>query len=312
MGTTFTVKFLTSRAPAPNQDRDTIEIEINRRLESINRQMSTYLPDSELSLFNQGRHTNWVPVSPEVVEVFQKARSISERSHGAFDITVGPLVNLWGFGPDKRPWQIPDALEIERALPKVDYRKVSIQSNPSSLRKELPEIYCDLSAIAKGYAVDRVAEFLESTGIENYLAQIGGEVRAKGRNAAGELWQVGIQDPNDRRRIRRTIALRNQSVSTSGDYVQSFEEHGKRYSHTIDPRTGRPITHHLASVSVAHGSSAMADAWATALNVLGPEEGYELAIKEGLPTFMIIRTPDGLAEKMTPTFEKLLSDQLSP
>jgi thiamine biosynthesis lipoprotein len=311
MGTSFTVKFLAGLPGAPDQSRPKVEAEIQQLLETINRQMSTYLSDSELSRFNECQRTNWFPVSLEVAEVFQTARSISEASRGAFDITVGPLVNLWGFGPEKRPWQIPDADAIARLLPRVGYTKVAVQTNPPVLRKAAPEIYCDLSAIAKGYGVDRVVQYLETIRIHNYLVQIGGEVRAQGRNADGRIWRVGIQDPNDANRICRRVLLRDRALSTSGDYEQSFEEHGRRYSHTIDPRTGHPVTHGLASVSVIHRSSAMADAWATALNVLGPEEGFDLARGEQMSVHMILRTPDGLAEKMTSGFQELIVDPAS-
>ncbi|MBI2946617.1 MAG: FAD:protein FMN transferase [Verrucomicrobia bacterium] len=311
MGTTFTVKFLAGQPVTPEQDRPKVEAEINRLLEKINGQMSTYLPDSELSRFNQCRHTNWFPVSLELAEVIEKALSISEASHGAFDITVGPLVNLWGFGPEKRPWQIPDADAIARLLPRVGYRNVSTRTNPPGLRKGVPEIYCDLSAMAKGYGVDRIAQYLKSIRVRDYLVQIGGEVRAKGKSPDGRIWKVGIQDPRDAGRICRSVPLHNQSLSTSGDYVQSFAEHGKRYSHTIDPRTGWPVVHNLASVSVIHSSSAMADAWATALNVLGPAEGFRLATEQGLVVLMILRLPDGLGEKMTPGFEELIADSPS-
>ncbi|MBM3836812.1 MAG: FAD:protein FMN transferase [Verrucomicrobia bacterium] len=345
MGTTFTVKFLTSLPAASESSRRRIlqkpshieplngplsrslspsegervsvgrgafvkevESEINRLLEKINRQMSTYLPDSELSQFNACGHTNWFPVSREVVEVFENALALSEASQGAFDITVGPLVNLWGFGPEKRAWQVPEADRIAQLLRHVGYNKVFAQTRPPRIRKTAPEVYCDLSAIAKGHGVDRVAQYLEAIRVQDYLVQIGGEVRAKGKNPEGQTWNVGIQDPRDASRICRRVQLQNQALSTSGDYVQSFEQNGRKYSHTIDPRTGRPVTHALASVSVVHDSSAMADAWATALNVLGSEAGFALAAKKGLPVLMVLRTPDGYVEKMTPDFLELIAE----
>lgn len=312
MGTTFQLKFAPASASKPLPPPAVIESEVREILDRLNRQMSTYHPASELSLFNQCDLTNWFSVSADVAVVFQMAQTVSERSSGAFDITVGPLVELWGFGPQRRPTQVPEASQLEQQRQRVGFRRVSVQTNPPRLRKDLAAVHCDLSAIAKGYGVDQLAEHLETLGLRDFLVEIGGEVRARGRNPAGEVWRVGIQDPENPEGLRRIVRLRDRSMATSGDYFRYFEQDGKRYSHTIDPRTGWPAAHALASVSVVHDSCAMADAWATALNVLGPEEGWHAALREGLAVLWISRTPAGLTERSTPAFDNWLADQTGP
>ena len=309
MGTTYMVKAVKngdSKAAASDERPLQLQTGIDDLLKTVNRQMSTWLKDSEISLFNGYRETRWFEVSPDTARVIAEAQRVSEVSNGAFDITVGPLINLWGFGPAKQERQIPEDGEIKEIMAKIGFGKLFVRQSPPSLRKEEPELYCSLSAIAKGFGVDKVAEYLESEGFYNYLVEIGGEVRARGVNPNGQTWRIGIETPDSISSFQEVVLLKDMSMATSGDYHNYFEKDGVRYSHTIDPTTGRPITHKLASVSVIHQSCMTADAMATAIDVLGPVKGYELALKENLAVFMIVREKGGFVEKMTPSFNQIL------
>ncbi len=242
--------------------------------------------------------------------MFAMAREISEASGGAFDITVGPLVNAWGFGPENPTPDGPSDEELIALRERVDYRKVEVNVEECTIRKARPDIYCDLGAIAKGYAVDLVAVVLEDLGFTNYMVEVGGEVRAHGVNANGVPWQIGIEKPDvARRTIQRTISLVDMGMATSGDYRNYYERDGVRLSHTIDPRIGRPIAHKLASVTVLHKGCAMADGYATAFMVLGLDEGYALAENLGMAALFIVRDESGgFIEKPTPAFLKMHED----
>lgn len=303
MGTTFQVKIVQSEITL---DIEVLEREINTRLEEVNRQMSTYRDNSEITQFNRSPSTDWFAVSSDFAYVLHIAREISTWSDGAFDVTIGPLVNLWGFGPNAIPERVPapDSIATRKTL--VGYKKIHIDLSAPAIKKESPEIYCDLSAIAKGYGVDRIASYLDSLGINRYFIEIGGELRIKGHNHLGQLWKIGIASPAGQGELQKALALNNMSMATSGDYHNYFERDGMRYSHTIDPRTGRPITHALASVTVLHKSCAYADGLATAINVMGPEKGFTFAEKRKLAVFMIVRQGDGFVEKMTSGFEKMV------
>ncbi len=297
MGTTYTVKISDGLA---GDAVERLRGEIDQSLETINQKMSTYLADSELSLINQSADTDWIPISPALHEVLDTALAASRLTHGAFDITVGPVVNLWGFGPQGRPERVPSAEEIERALRQVGYTMLSLRSSPPAVRKRNGAVYMDLSGIAKGYAVDGIAELLEMHAVGNYMVEIGGEIKTRGFNANGETWRIGIERPlTARRAVQRIIRLDNTGMATSGDYRNYFEKDGIRYSHTIDPVNGRPITHKLASVTVLHPSAATADALATGLLVLGPEGGCEIAREENLAALFIISTEEGFEEIST-------------
>ena len=296
MGTTFQVKIVQSEI---TMDLDVLEREINARLTEVNRQMSTYRDNSEISQFNRARSTDWFGVSSDFAYVLHIAREISTWSDGAFDVTIGPLVNLWGFGPSAIPDRVPSPDSIEAAKTLVGYKKIRVDLSAPAIKKEIPEVYCDLSAVAKGFGVDRVASYLDSLGINRYFIEIGGELRTKGHNHLRQLWRIGIASPAGQGELQKAIALNNMSMATSGDYHNYFERDGVRYSHTIDPRTGQPITHALASVSVIHKSCAYADGLATAINVMGPETGFAYAEKRNLAVFMIVRQGDGFVEKMT-------------
>ncbi len=310
MGTSFVVKVVQSAGKQNVTITETLETEINSLLREVNRQMSTYQKDSEISQFNQYGKTDWFPVSPAFATVLESAVQIADISDGAFDFTVGNLVNLWGFGPDARPEKIPTDAQIAERKAVVGYEQVSVRHEaPVAVRKVRPAIHCDLSAIAKGFGVDKVAEYLESLGLVNYLVEIGGEVRALGQNQLGSAWRIGVETPDSPNGIHKVVALSGYALATSGDYFNYFEKDGQRYSHTIDPRTGRPITHKLASVTVLHSSCMMADGLATAINVLGPDKGLEFARGKGLAVFMLIRSNGGFSEKMTPEFATLFSHE---
>jgi len=305
MGTQYSVKVVGSPGGV---DVATLEKDIQAALDRVDALMSTYRSDSELSRFNAFDRTDWFPVSAATAEVVEAAVDVGRLSSGAFDVTVGPLVNLWGFGPKKGPAErVPSPAEIEEAKNQTGLHHLEVRLDPPAMRKDLPGVYVDLSGVAKGFAVDQVAGLLERRGVENYMVEVGGEVRTKGRNLQGRPWQIGIESPVvGVRSLQRVVGLEDAAMATSGDYRNYFEVRGVRYSHMLDPRTGRPIAHPLASVSVLDSSCMRADALATALLVLGPEEGYALAEKEDLPALLVIKSDDGFVEKATPEFEKLL------
>jgi thiamine biosynthesis lipoprotein len=302
MGTTFLVKVVEQEG----MDLASLARGVHAALDSVNSSLSTYREDSELSRFNRYGEPAWFPVSPECVAVVRQALEISAASGGAFDVTVGPLVNLWGFGPEDRPRQVPEDREIEERRAAVGWEKVSVRVSPPALKKSHPELYCDLSALAKGYGVDKVAEYLEACGVENYMVEVGGEVRTRGRNHQGIPWRIGVEKPGGPRAVQKVAQISGYALATSGDYRNYFEKDGIRYSHTIDPRTGRPITHRLASVTVIHRSCMVADGMATAITVLGPDAGYEFAVRQKLPALLLVRSGDRFTEKMTPGFAEFL------
>ena len=302
-GTTYHIKVVDLPAALP---AETARTAIEEELADIARHLSTYEPDTELSRFNQSRDTGWIPASAGLIRVLTDARQVSELSHGAYDVTVGPLVNLWGFGPeDTGERRIPSETEIAAAKARIGYTHLVIRPSPPAIRKDIPDMYVDLNSIAQGYTVDRVAERLDGLGIANYLVEIGGELRGKGLNQLGGHWRIGIERPTPgERSVYTIIKIADVGVSTSGDYRDYFERDGQRYSHIIDPQTGRPVAHRLASVTVVSENTMRADALCTALMVLGPEEGYHLAEQAGLAAYFILKTDDGYTDRETPAFDQ--------
>jgi len=302
MGTTYNIKYVLDEGEEPLEG---LQAEIDARLVDINKMMSTYDPTSELSRFNQYRFTDNFEVSPEVVKVVNEALRLAKLSDGVLDVTVGPLVNLWGFGPNKRPEKVPTQDEIDAVRDYVGYEKLSTTS--TGLIKATPMLYVDLSTIAKGYGVDEVADILESHQIQNYLVEIGGEMRVKGKRGDGNEWLIAIEKPvTSERIIQKVVSIGTNAVATSGDYRNYYEENGIRYSHLINPTTGAPITHNLVSVTVVHPSSMTADGLATAFNVMGWERAIKLAEQEKLAVFLIRRTTDGFEEYTTEQFDTLV------
>lgn len=305
MGTYYSVKIV----GAEDGQRDALQAEIDRRLERVNEQMSTYRKTSELSRFNRHEDATPFAVSADTARVVTAALQLGRQTEGALDVTVGPLVNLWGFGPDARPTEIPsdERLAEARAQTGLEHLSVHIRAEGEFLQKSLTGLYVDLSAIAKGYGVDVVSEYLSEQGLTNHLVEIGGEVRTRGVNAHGQDWRIAVERPGPGEgMVQQVVALANTSVATSGDYRNYYELDGKRLSHTLDPATGRPITHQLASVTVIHPSCMMADGLATALTVMGTERALAFAEEQGLAVYLLTKTGDGFRVDMSSAFEKYL------
>ena len=308
MGTTWSVMINAGALPL---SRQRLQAQFDTILNRVNKELSTYLPGSELSRINDTDSTGQLLVSTSLMHVLQAARELSRSTSGAFDVTVGPLVNLWGFGPEHE-FTVPAEEQIKSVLHLVGYEKLRLDPAASTLKKSAGGMSIDLSAIAKGYGVDEVAGYLDLLQLDNYLVEIGGEIRARGVNSKNIPWRIGIEQPvGGQDGVRKIIKLENIAMATSGDYRNYFEHGGNRYSHTIDPRSGRPVTHGLASVTVLHPSTMLADAWATGLLVLGPERGYELALKNKLAVFFIIHADGEFKEESTPAFKPhFVSDRI--
>lgn len=305
MGTYYVVKYLNQpHLASPKIVQQTLD----QRLEHINDLMSTYRPDSELSRFNRSRAVNQLfPLAPETMTVIREALRLHQLSEGGLDITLGPLVDLWGFGPEA-PLQerIPtdQALTERRAWVGLD--KLGI--HPTGISKSIPPLALDLSGIAKGFGVDELAGYLASLGIEHYLVDIGGEMRFKGHNRQQQPWRIAIENPSDPSQpTSRLITPGEAALATSGDYRNYFEQSGVRYSHTLDPRTGRPITHHLVSATVLHPSCMTADGLATAFSVLGHEKALAIANQHQIPLLLLIKTPTGFTEHYSTAFQPYLA-----
>jgi len=305
MGTFYSVTCVLDRDAGEDGNLGaTLAAEIEACLEQVNSLMSTYRPDSELSRLNGHVEGTPFPVSPPLLHVLGRAIEISKQTHGAFDVTVGPLVNVYGFGPQDGPVTLPTDAELDRLKTRVGYQMVELDAEAGAVTKGRPDLYIDLSAIAKGYAVDRVAAILDAHGVANYLVEVGGEIRVRGHNVEGHRWKIGVEKPTARgRAVHRVLALTDTAMATSGDYRNYYLKDGLRISHTIDPRTARPVAHKLASVTVLCEDCETADALATALMVLGPDEGYNLAENRGIVALFLVRQgADSYLEKVTSAF----------
>ena len=276
---------------------------IDTVLASVNASMSNWDKDSEISRFNASAVGEWTTLSPPLAEVMRTALTLSAMSEGAFDVSVGALVDAWGFGPAPAR-AFPDDVQVEMALGRTGFRHLELDG--SRLRKTV-DVSIDLSAIAKGYGVDAMAATVADQGCADYLAEIGGEVRVRGKNPEGRPWRLAIEVPNTSGVAHRVVTLSEGAIATSGDYRNFFERDGKRYSHTIDPRLGMPVTHALASASVVHASAMWADGYATLIAVLGPEAGLTFAASNDLAAYLLVRGEDGLETRATPAMASLLA-----
>ena len=293
MGTTYHVKVVTGVAESVSGLKE----KIDRRLDAINQVFSTYIKDSEISRFN-GLSTagEKFQVSDDFIQVMRVARKIYRISEGAWDGTVNPLVDLWGFGPAQRQPQKPPAAEIKALMQNIGFDRIRIGA-PNFLVKNLAAVTLDLNSIAKGFAVDQVSELVASNGFENYLVEIGGEVYAAGVRADGKNWRVGINRPRKDaafNEVYKAVPIDNQAFATSGDYRNFFEIDGVRYSHVIDPRTGYPVSNGVVSVSIIADNCTLADGLATAIMVMGAEEGLRLVNRmDNVECFIVVEKSDG-------------------
>ncbi len=306
MGTRYSVKVIGPGAIEP----ESLQNRIEELLTAINGTMSTYDPNSELSRLNRNSATDWIDVSDQLYTVLEVAMRIGRATGGAFDITIGPLVNLWGFGPEPGARTVPDIAAIESARQRVGIDKLLLRASPTAVRKRRGDVYIDLSAIAKGYAVDQIAAYLDGQGFADYLVEIGGELRASGSNQSGVPWRIGIENPVvEGRVIGQTAPLRDNGMASSGNYRNFFELDGVRYGHTIDPRTGTPTRHRLGAVTVIHPQAMMADAWATALMSLGFDAGLALAREHNLAALFLVAEADKWESTVTPAFGLAIANE---
>jgi len=304
MGTRYSIKLVD-----PGVEASALQPRIEAAFAEVNRMMSTYMPESEISQFSHSNSTDWQSVSGAFCLSVEKAQEISAETGGAFDITVAPLVDLWGFGPGAMVDEPPSEEAIAAAKRLVGFDKLHTDCMAPALKKDVPELMLDMSAFGKGFAADHIAALFDNEGYTNYLIEVGGELRLRGRNVKGEKWAIGIEEPlTDQRRPHTRVLLTDTALATSGDYRNFFVSEGQRYSHTIDTRTGRPVTHNLASVTVLDPHGYRADALATAMLVMGPEEGLRFARAEDLAVLFLVRTDEGFSELTTPAFDRLRAD----
>jgi thiamine biosynthesis lipoprotein len=302
MGSTYNIKLIVK---GETIDTQAIHQDIDKLLKEINQQLSTYIPNSELSRFNRHLSTDPVSISPEFQFILSEAIRLGKLTEGKLDVTIGALVNLWGFGPQYRPEIVPSDVEIATARATVGLDKLSLVGD--QLSKTVPELYVDLSTIAKGYAVDKVGDLIQQQGVANYMVEVGGEMRVQGFKHDGTLWHVAIEKPVvGRRAVQQIIVLGDNALASAGDYRNYFEVDGIRYSHIIDPDSAKPIQHNLVSVTVIHPVSMTADGLSTSMMLMGPEKALAFAKQHKLAAFFITKTEDGFEQQNTVEFTKFL------
>ena len=308
-GKTMGTYWRASLAGVDTARAETLRQQIQAQLDGDDRLLSTWKPDSALSRFNQSRSTAPWPVTPAMSDIVTESLRVGAKTHGAMDITVGPLVNLWGFGPDKQPVKTPDASQIAQAKAKTGLHHLTVinKADQQWLQKDIPDLYVDLSTVGEGYAADHLARLMEQQGISRYLVSVGGAVVTRGSNADGNPWRVAIQKPTDQENaVQAVVDLNGHGISTSGSYRNYYELDGKRISHVIDPATGQPIQHKLVSVTVISPTALEADAWDTGLMVLGTEKAQQVAQENQLAVYMITKEDKGFSVWMSPQFKTFL------
>jgi len=300
-GTTYTVKIVPDADPG--YDKKAIQSQLRAVVTRINDSMSTYKPDSELSKLNQNPSTDPVAISDELAQVLDASIQVYQQSGGAFDVTIGPVINAWGFGPNKDV-EPPSPAVLADAQKRVGTDKLTLSADHKTIQRALPNVYVDLSAIAKGYAVDEMGRALEKLGAANYMVEVGGEVRTRGKNPDTKPWQMGVVRPErDGAQVAELVVpLHNRSMATSGNYRNYKLKDGRVISHAMDGRTGQPVSHNLASVTVLHTDCMMADAWATALYVLGADAGLKMAEEQTLAALFLSPGPEGFVRQATTAF----------
>ena len=288
---------------------EALRAKVQAQLDADDRLLSTWKNDSALMRFNHAADTRPWPVSEAMADIVTLSLRIGAKTHGAMDITVGPLVNLWGFGPDKQPVATPDAQAIAAAKARTGLQHLQVinQSGRQFLQKDIPDLFVDLSTVGEGYAADHLARLMEQEGISRYLVSVGGALVSRGMNGEGKPWRVAIQKPTDRENaVQAIVDINGHGISTSGSYRNYYELDGKRISHVIDPQTGQPISHKLVSVTVIAPTALEADGWDTGLMVLGPEKAQQVVREQGLAVYMIVKEGEGFKTWMSPQFRTFL------
>ncbi len=304
MGSRWTVKLDAAPDRLPALERG-----IQAQLDQVVAQMSTWEETSHLSRYNQAPAGSWHHMPPEFLRVLDFALSLARDTGGAYDPTVGPLVNVWGFGPEGTRATPPTPDQVAQARARVGWQRLTLDVPGARLRQP-GGTYLDLSSVATGFGVDQVARYLQAQGVPGFLVELGGELRAAGRRPDGQPWRVGVERPpgeGGSEPLLAQLVLQDQAIGSSGDFRNFFEQGGQRYSHHIDPRTGQTVTSRLASVTVLHPECMQADALAMAITALGPDEGYAWAQARGLAALLVLRADGGLEERMTPAFRKALA-----
>lgn len=304
MGSTYSIKYVRHAGlPAPAA----VQVEVEKILTEVDRQLSTYRSDSDIERFNAlpANHCQAMPAS--ILELVRVGEQLSMQSAGAFDLTVEPLLNLWGFGPQAREEKIPTAQALAEVRQRVGHDHLRIDGD--RLCKDAA-VEVDFNSIAAGYAVDTIAAKLDAMGIHDYLAEATGELKAAGRKLDGTPWRIALEEPRDDRQVaERIIAIDGYGLSTSGDYRHYFVQNGQRFSHTLDARTGLPVSHSLASVTVIHPCALMADGLSTLLLILGPEQGWDYAEQHGIGAFFVMRADTGFVTRSSRAFARLSAGQ---
>jgi FAD:protein FMN transferase len=312
MGSAYSVKYIpTEKTPSLPE----LQSLVDKRLVELNLVISTYEKESEISRLNQLSKEEWFTPSPVFKKALEHALSISKLTDGFYDPTVGPLVNLWGFGPGGKRTDKPSAAQINEVLEKVGYQKIEWNKERTAFKKFHEQSYFDLSSLGQGMGIDMIGQILDEFEVEHYLVNIAGELTGKGQKPEGD-WMVAIEAPHQERGVvQRVLALKNMALTTSGNYRQFFEAEGKRYAHTINPLTGIPVQHTLISVSVidTEMNSMRSDSLSTALLSLGPDLGFQFALDKGIPAYFIIENPDKKGfyiERFSPRWLELFPDSV--
>ncbi|VFP84643.1 FAD:protein FMN transferase (plasmid) [Candidatus Erwinia haradaeae] len=293
--------------------QDFLRYKIQKLLDYDEQQISTWKRNSEITRFNQYRGNQPQPVSVEIADLVTQALRVGNKTHGAMDITIGTLVNLWGFGPIGAPSKTPTQHQIDTARTFTGLANLQVihLANQSYLHKSLPEVCVDLSSVGEGFAVDHLVGLIEKEGIYNYLVSVGGAVRTHGYNTKGKPWRIAIQKPTDlENTVQDVIILNGHSISTAGTYRNYYELDGKRLTHLINPVTGRPIQNHLVSVSVIANTALEADCWDSGLLILDMEKAQMLAKKHQKAVYLISQTGDKFTSWISPQFLYFLSPSL--
>ncbi|MGK2946832.1 MAG: FAD:protein FMN transferase ApbE [Candidatus Malihini olakiniferum] len=309
MGTYYSVK-ISGELP---KNHTQLQQEIDVLLEQANNDISTYREDSTLSRFNRYQGSDPQSISGGMADIILIAQRIGQATENAMDITISPLVNLWGFGPQKQLVTIPTHEQINQARKSVGLQHLTLINNSKGewLQKDLPSLCVDLSTLGEGYGADLLAQLMTCKGITNYLISVGGAISSRGVNNRGMPWRVAIQKPTDSENsVQAALNLNGYSCSTSGSYRNYFEQDGKRYSHVIDPSTGQPINHTLVSATVIAKNALEADGWDTGLMVLGAEKALKVAKRNGLAVYLIIKTGSEFKTVMTPQFQAFLQKEV--